>query len=61
MNFIRSVVYRILARQAIIRGKISNIIRKRQFSIKYHEGADVTAFELKEPRLGKKNIFGWEA
>jgi len=34
---------------------------KRSYDVKYHEGADVTTFEPKEVRLGKKNIFGWEA
>ena len=33
----------------------------RDYTIQYHEVADVTTFELTEPRLGQKNIFGWEA
>ena len=33
----------------------------REYTIKHHEGGDVTTFELTEPRLGRKNIFGWEA
>ncbi len=33
----------------------------RSYEIKYHQKADVTTFELKEPRLGRKNIFGHEA
>lgn len=33
----------------------------RKYNIKYHSTADVTTFELKESRLGKKNIFGNEA
>lgn len=33
----------------------------REYEVKYHEDADVTTFELKEPRLGQKNIYGWEA
>ena len=34
---------------------------KRDYEVKYHENADVTTFELLEPRLGRKNIYGWEA
>ena len=34
---------------------------KRTYDVQYHEGADVTTFELNEPRLGGENIFGWEA
>lgn len=33
----------------------------REYTIQYYEGGDVTTFELTEPRLGRKNIFGWEA
>lgn len=33
----------------------------RQYNVQYHEVADVTTFELIEPRLGKKNVYGWEA
>lgn len=33
----------------------------RDYEIKYYENADVTTFELIEPRLGRKNIYGWEA
>jgi hypothetical protein len=34
---------------------------KRDYEIQYHSEADVTTFELKEPRLGVKNVFGHEA
>jgi len=34
---------------------------RRSYHVQYHEGADVTTFELIEPRLGRKNILGWEA
>lgn len=34
---------------------------KRKYDIYYHEKADVTTFELLENRLGRKNVFGWEA
>ncbi len=34
---------------------------KREYEINYHLNADVTTFKLKEERLGRKNIFGWEA
>lgn len=33
----------------------------RNYDIKYHSEADATTFILKEDRLGKKNIYGWEA
>ena len=33
----------------------------RDYEVKYHEDADVTTFELIEPRLGRKNIYGWGA
>lgn len=33
----------------------------REYQVQYHEEADVTMFELAETRLGRKNIFGWEA
>ncbi len=50
----------------IIDGRTNNArflqrMLRRQYSVQYHEGADVTTFELDEPRLGRKNIFGWEA
>lgn len=34
---------------------------KRPFEVHYYEDMDITTFELTEPRLGKKNIFGLEA
>lgn len=34
---------------------------KREYRIEYHSNADVTTFELMEKRLGRKNIFGYEA
>ncbi|WP_028571393.1 hypothetical protein [Desulfonatronum lacustre] len=33
----------------------------RKYDVIYHKKADVTTFQLKEPRLGIKNVFGWEA
>lgn len=33
---------------------------KRNFTVQYHQVGDVTTFELNEPRLGRKNIYGWE-
>lgn len=33
----------------------------RNYEVTYHEFADVTTFILMEDRLGKKNIYGWEA
>ena len=33
----------------------------RAYKIKRHDEADVTTFELDESRLGRKNIYGWEA
>lgn len=36
-------------------------ILKRKYEVNYHKEADVTTFELSEDRLGRKNIFGWEA
>lgn len=33
----------------------------RSYDIQHSDEADVTTFEIKEPRLGRKNIFGWEA
>lgn len=34
---------------------------KRNYEVNYYDVANVTTFELKENRLGKKNIFGHEA
>ena len=34
---------------------------KRDYEVHYDPEADVTTFELKEPRFEKKNIYGWEA
>lgn len=34
---------------------------KRTYDVHYYEEADVTTFELKEARLGRKNVYGWEA
>lgn len=34
---------------------------KRDYKVKDHKKADVTTFELTEDRLGRKNVYGWEA
>lgn len=34
---------------------------RRPYQVQHHQDADVTIFELQEPRLGKKNIWGVEA
>lgn len=34
---------------------------QRNFIYQYHKEADVSTFELDEERLGRKNVFGWEA
>lgn len=34
---------------------------QRNYKVNYHKKSDVTIFELNESRLGKKNIYGWEA
>ena len=38
-----------------------NRVMQRNYNVNYHKSSDVTTFELNEPRLGKKNIYGWEA
>ncbi|MDZ7696607.1 MAG: hypothetical protein U5R49_06710 [Deltaproteobacteria bacterium] len=50
----------------IVDGRINNArflkrMLKRYYNIQHHLEADVTFFELEEPRLGWKNIFGHEA
>jgi hypothetical protein len=50
----------------IVDGRSSNCrflnrMLQRTYDFNYHEKADVSTFELKEDRLGRKNIFGWEA
>lgn len=34
---------------------------QRKYTYKYHKEADVSTFELIEKRLGRKNVYGWEA
>lgn len=34
---------------------------QRNYTYEHHKSADVSTFELNEDRLGRKNVFGWEA